>query len=221
MSVPVASIIEDVRMRGQTIDPLEVVNSYNSDDYYPWLTEAHNLESTNFWDAFYRDLYKAKESVFIMSPRIDADRSLQLAPLFEVLVKRSIAITVYTLPPKEQRRNDVNKASTVLTKSGVRVVQRTRVQHRVALIDDEIVWSGELDILHKDDVVPMLRHHGQNATRSIKRYLGISSQDTPGDITKNTCPNCSKSLIVRKGRNGNFLGCSSYPRCRHTQRLAR
>ncbi|HEB93146.1 MAG TPA: DNA topoisomerase III [Gammaproteobacteria bacterium] len=31
------------------------------------------------------------------------------------------------------------------------------------------------------------------------------------------CPACGKPLVVRKGRNGPFLGCSGYPGCRHTQ----
>ncbi len=31
------------------------------------------------------------------------------------------------------------------------------------------------------------------------------------------CPECSSPLIVRWGRYGKFIGCSSYPDCRHTE----
>jgi len=37
--------------------------------------------------------------------------------------------------------------------------------------------------------------------------------------TEETCPECGKSLIIRWGRNGKFIGCSGYPECRYTRPL--
>jgi len=37
--------------------------------------------------------------------------------------------------------------------------------------------------------------------------------------TKESCPDCSKPLIERWGRNGKFIGCSGYPDCRYTRPL--
>ena len=34
-----------------------------------------------------------------------------------------------------------------------------------------------------------------------------------------TCPKCGSQLIVRWGRNGKFIGCSSYPDCKYTKPL--
>jgi DNA topoisomerase-1 len=31
------------------------------------------------------------------------------------------------------------------------------------------------------------------------------------------CPECGKPLLVRSGRRGPFVGCSGYPKCRHTE----
>ena len=31
-----------------------------------------------------------------------------------------------------------------------------------------------------------------------------------------TCPNCGSALVKRKGKNGEFWGCSAYPKCRTT-----
>ena len=31
------------------------------------------------------------------------------------------------------------------------------------------------------------------------------------------CPWCGEKLVKRNGKNGPFLGCSSYPRCRYTR----
>ncbi|MGI5829095.1 MAG: type I DNA topoisomerase [Bradymonadia bacterium] len=35
-----------------------------------------------------------------------------------------------------------------------------------------------------------------------------------------TCPKCSKPMIIKTGRYGRFLACSSYPECKHTQALS-
>jgi DNA topoisomerase-1 len=36
-----------------------------------------------------------------------------------------------------------------------------------------------------------------------------------------TCPKCGQELVVRRGRKGEFLGCSGYPRCTFTQNFKR
>jgi len=35
------------------------------------------------------------------------------------------------------------------------------------------------------------------------------------------CPKCQKELLVRRGRMGEFLGCSGYPKCKFTQNFTR
>ncbi len=37
------------------------------------------------------------------------------------------------------------------------------------------------------------------------------------DILNSPCPLCGKSLVVKKGKFGEFIGCSGYPDCRHTR----
>ena len=36
-----------------------------------------------------------------------------------------------------------------------------------------------------------------------------------------TCPKCKKELLLRRGRLGEFLGCSGYPKCKFTQNFSR
>ncbi len=42
----------------------------------------------------------------------------------------------------------------------------------------------------------------------------VVGQPGPAGIS---CPECGKEQVVRRGRKGEFLGCSGYPRCRFTQ----
>jgi DNA topoisomerase-1 len=37
--------------------------------------------------------------------------------------------------------------------------------------------------------------------------------------TDQTCPDCGQPMLIRSGRRGRFLGCSGYPKCRHTENL--
>jgi DNA topoisomerase-1 len=41
----------------------------------------------------------------------------------------------------------------------------------------------------------------------------------PATLTDRDCPDCGKKLVIRSGRRGQFLGCSGYPKCRHTENL--
>ena len=37
--------------------------------------------------------------------------------------------------------------------------------------------------------------------------------------TDRACPDCGQPMLIRSGRRGRFLGCSGYPKCRHTENL--
>jgi len=42
------------------------------------------------------------------------------------------------------------------------------------------------------------------------------------DSNFEVCPSCGTgSLVMRKGRYGHFLGCSNYPQCKHTRKVAK
>jgi DNA topoisomerase-1 len=38
-------------------------------------------------------------------------------------------------------------------------------------------------------------------------------------VTDKKCPKCGAALVAKWGRSGQFLGCSNYPQCRHTEPL--
>jgi DNA topoisomerase III len=41
----------------------------------------------------------------------------------------------------------------------------------------------------------------------------------PKNVLKKNCPDCGKPLVKRKGKRGEFAGCSAYPICTHTEPL--
>ncbi|MFZ5519466.1 MAG: type I DNA topoisomerase [Candidatus Zhuqueibacterota bacterium] len=56
-------------------------------------------------------------------------------------------------------------------------------------------------------------HSALEATRTKKESI----KDSLIENADETCPKCGKSLIIRWGRNGKFIGCSGYPDCRYTK----
>ncbi|MCU6794866.1 restriction endonuclease [Paenibacillus sp. WQ 127069] len=46
--------------------------------------------------------------------------------------------------------------------------------------------------------------------------LKIDQEIPPAGIT---CSKCGSAMVLRKGSKGDFLGCSSYPKCRHTKAM--
>jgi hypothetical protein len=55
------------------------------------------------------------------------------------------------------------------------------------------------------------RQHIQSIQQTIKKRKN--------NILENKCPQCGGALLVRKGKFGEFLGCSNYPKCRNIIKL--
>jgi DNA topoisomerase-1 len=50
---------------------------------------------------------------------------------------------------------------------------------------------------------------------------GTANNREKAPATGLTCPQCEKELVVRRGKRGEFLGCSGYPKCTFTQNFSR
>lgn len=48
------------------------------------------------------------------------------------------------------------------------------------------------------------------------RYAKTTARNISAEISHGICPRCGGDLIIRKGYNGEFVGCSNYPSCRFT-----
>lgn len=62
-------------------------------------------------------------------------------------------------------------------------------------------------LLNANDASITKREHIQN--------IHINQQS----ISNNICPRCGKALVLRKGKNCNFMGCKGYPQCKFTKNI--
>ncbi len=66
-----------------------------------------------------------------------------------------------------------------------------------------------------DNIVEILK---QNQATDISKSDHIKSiRETQQQIAHNICPRCNAPLVLRKGKYGDFYGCSNYPKCKFTK----
>jgi DNA topoisomerase-1 len=76
--------------------------------------------------------------------------------------------------------------------------------------DGDLVWNQLVADFNKG-LVARLDAADQNM-RNIKRE---------GLATDETCPDCSAAMVLRWGRNGQFLACTRYPECKGSRSVVR
>ena len=47
----------------------------------------------------------------------------------------------------------------------------------------------------------------------------LKKSDIISEETEEICPRCGEHLIIKLGRYGKFYGCSSYPKCKNTEKI--
>lgn len=73
--------------------------------------------------------------------------------------------------------------------------------------------------LHVDHIVPVSKG-GKTVMSNLQTLcdrcnLGKSNKTDNEPINDMTCPNCGGKLVKRKGKYGEFIGCSNYPKCHY------
>ncbi|MHB8219381.1 MAG: UvrD-helicase domain-containing protein [Acidimicrobiales bacterium] len=94
-------------------------------------------------------------------------------------------------------------------------VALTRARRAATLITDpgrmspfvvEMIDSGQVTVDGRSTTTPRTQDVGTHDAGAVAQVL--------------VCPDCRRGTLVRRsGRYGPFLGCSTFPRCRHTQPL--
>lgn len=53
----------------------------------------------------------------------------------------------------------------------------------------------------------------------MMEFLFRELRDRRRADAKVLCKSCGKAMVRRKSKHGEFLGCSGYPACKHTERM--
>ncbi|MBX3132147.1 MAG: type I DNA topoisomerase [Gemmatimonadaceae bacterium] len=59
----------------------------------------------------------------------------------------------------------------------------------------------------------------ENHPKTCKFTRPLKGKKEPPVLTKYLCPLCSQPMVVRRSRSGEFLGCSTFPKCKGTRSM--
>ena len=96
--------------------------------------------------AFEQDLSDAAQSIVIVSPYLQKGRVGRLLPLLQSTVSRGVKITVHT-NDDDARQSEITTAVDALQSAGAEVILHKDLQQRYAVLDERIVWYGNVDLL--------------------------------------------------------------------------
>lgn len=125
-----------------------------------WHHSSGLYDQNSFYKAFVKDITAAKHRVIIESPFITTNRLYKLVPIIEKLTSRSVFVTVNTKPIQEHDAMLADMATNGIGKLqdiGVTVLLTSGHHRKLAVIDDDILWEGSLNILSQNDSCEIMR----------------------------------------------------------------
>jgi phosphatidylserine/phosphatidylglycerophosphate/cardiolipin synthase-like enzyme len=121
---------------------------------------SHLYNQGSFYQAFIKDLERARSLVIIESPFITRKRMNMLLPTLSGLRAKGIRIVINTKPFIEHELSYRNQAMMVvgeLQDLGVEVLLTVGHHRKLAIIDTDILWEGSLNILSQNDSCEIMR----------------------------------------------------------------
>lgn len=136
------------------------------------------FDNNTFYKAFERDLRRARQSVIIESPFITRRRMEHLLPLLTRLRHKGVRIVVNTRNPEEHNEEyaiQAEDAVAVMQDIGVKVLYTVKHHRKLAIIDEEILWEGSLNILSQADSCEIMRRTVSHQTvRAMNKFIGAN-----------------------------------------------
>lgn len=113
------------------------------------------FDSDTYTPVFECDLTEAVSSIVISSPTIGKRKVMRLLSLLRERQEAGVRISIVTWHPdaykygREEHRIELMES---LRNAGFSIVLTTDFCEHYAVIDDEIVWYGSMNLLSKDDI---------------------------------------------------------------------
>ena len=107
-------------------------------------------DQNSFQSIFLKDLSRAQESIYIVSPYASVRRIRWLESLLFEAQWRSVKITILTRPPSSFQgasRASAEAAHSALSALGVHLQFQSDIHQKYAVIDGRIVWYGSINFL--------------------------------------------------------------------------
>ena len=189
------------------VSPSPDVNLSDADTQF--LTEG------TFYPRFTEDLKSAKSSILIFSPFLTKRGTNRWIDLLRFAISRGVRVRLVTRPPGDQGGVlDEGLPAVVkhIRELGIPVDYRARIHEKIAIIDEEILWHGSLNIFsQRDTTESMLRLRSPAACARVSGYVtsptARKQQKSICEAENPECPDCAEPMTWKNGRYGIYFEC--------------
>ena len=168
------------------------LKTYKRTGFSIWTGDEHTkqiinaiYDSGNYTEKFEQDIVEAEKSIVISSPDIRQDKIDRLLLLVKERQEKGIHVTVITTDPEEVVYGSADVCYGLINEMkqvGINVVTKAEVEERFAVIDDELVWHGGMNLLGKVDIwdnLMRIKNH-QVAAELLEISLGTTTESEGG-----------------------------------------
>ncbi len=132
-------------------------------------------DENSFYHQFTQDLHEAKREVIIESPYITVPRMRTLKAVFEVLIKKGVAVFIITRSPEEHTdyMSDQSEAGIRYFEGlGAQVLLCHAHHRKLAMVDRRVVWKGSLNILSQGNSREFMeREENKEKAEALFKFL--------------------------------------------------
>lgn len=145
------------------------------------LLSSKLYDERSFYDAFAKDINRAKSSVIIESPYLTERRVLQFCQLFKRMNKQRVKIRINTRNPRYHDKTlkiQAWKAMAILREHNVKVCTYNDMRHRkLAIIDGTVLWEGSLNILSQNNSKELMRRTiSEDLCNQVLHFTSIATE---------------------------------------------
>jgi len=104
----------------------------------------------NFLPVFNQDIVGAKKEILIVSPFVRKRRTQQMLQHLKVPVGKNIRVIIVTRPKEDFAPKDhvsLERTLNLLTSNGVKIVFKSNIHQKFAVMDQKVVWYGSINLL--------------------------------------------------------------------------
>jgi superfamily II DNA or RNA helicase len=112
-------------------------------------------DSGNYMDVFERDIIEAEKQIIVSSPELTQDKIERFLYLLKPRQEAGVTVTVLTTEPDNISYGSAEFCSGLIENmklGGINVILKEEVVEHFAVIDEELVWHGGMNLLGKEDV---------------------------------------------------------------------
>ena len=113
------------------------------------------FDSGNYTDVFEQDLIESEKTIVISSPELIQSKIRRFIYLMRPRQEAGVKVTVITLDPDQNLYGSPDlhqELIETLQENGMSVIEKAELPEHFAVIDDELVWHGGMNLLGKEDV---------------------------------------------------------------------